>query len=78
MQIDTRPLFNLLNQKLIELLISLNEQEWHAPTIAKLWSVKDIAAHMLDTNIRGLSFSRDQYFGEPAPNIQSYAECRTS
>lgn len=72
--IETRHLFTLLNKQLIELLVSLNQAEWHAPTIAKLWLVKDIAAHLLDGNIRGLSFSRDHYFGEPAPNIQSYTD----
>lgn len=56
-------LFSKLDDKLIELLSSLTEEEWHAPTIAKLWKVKDIAAHLLDGNIRTLSMSRDNYFG---------------
>lgn len=72
--IQTLHLFPLLDRKLIELLASFDEAAWKAPTIAKLWSVKDIAAHLLDGNIRGLSFSRDHYFGEPAPNIQSYTD----
>ncbi len=56
-------LFSPLEEKLIELLSSLREEEWHAPTIARLWNVKDIAAHLLDGNIRTLSISRDRYFG---------------
>jgi hypothetical protein len=56
-------LFSNLDDKLVELLSSLSEEEWHAPTIAKLWNVKDIAAHLLDGNIRTLSISRDNYFG---------------
>lgn len=56
-------LFSSLDEKLIELLSSLSEDEWHAPTIARLWNVKDIAAHLLDGNIRTLSISRDRYFG---------------
>jgi hypothetical protein len=56
-------LFSPLDKKLIELLSSLSEEEWHAPTIAKRWNVKDIAAHLLDGNIRTLSTSRDKYFG---------------
>jgi uncharacterized protein (TIGR03083 family) len=56
-------LFSKLDDKLIELLSSLSKEEWHAPTIAKLWTVKDIAAHLLDGNIRTLSMSRDNYFG---------------
>jgi hypothetical protein len=56
-------LFSKLDDKLIELLSSLSQEEWHAPTIAKHWNVKDIAAHLLDGNIRTLSMSRDNYFG---------------
>jgi len=61
--INVAHLFPLLDDKLIELLSSLTAAEWHAPTIAKQWCVKDIAAHLLDGNIRTLSMSRDQYFG---------------
>ncbi len=59
---------------LMELLESLTEPEWNAPTVAKLWKVKDVASHLLDGNLRGLSISRDQYFGEPADNIDSYQD----
>ena len=72
--IETRRLFYLLNHELISLLTSLSKSEWEMPTIAKLWTVKDIAAHLLDTNLRGLSFSRDHYFGEPAPALDTYAD----
>src|SRR5690606_17434898 len=38
-------------------------------TIAKLWNVKDVVAHLVDGNIRMLSILRDNYFGEqPAAN----------
>ena len=67
-------LFSKLDDLLIELLTSLTDEEWHSPTIAKLWNVKDIAAHLLDGNLRTLSFSRDNYFGEKAPGINSYRE----
>jgi uncharacterized protein (TIGR03083 family) len=71
--IQTIHLFPALDQKLIELLRSLTPDEWHKATRAKLWRVKDIAAHLLDGNIRTLSMSRDQYFGENPGDIQSYA-----
>lgn len=61
--INVSHLFEPLDNKLIELLSSLTEETWHTPTIAKLWNVKDIAAHLLDGNIRTLSMSRDNYFG---------------
>ncbi|MBC7935717.1 MAG: maleylpyruvate isomerase N-terminal domain-containing protein [Rhizobacter sp.] len=59
---------------LIKLLSSLTEEQWQSATIARLWTVKDIAAHLLDGNIRTLSISRDQYFGEKPGNINSYAD----
>jgi len=72
--IQTTHLFPILDKLLIELLRSLGDTEWHSPTIAKLWTVKDIAAHLLDGNLRTLSSSRDGYFGEKAENINSYAD----
>jgi uncharacterized protein (TIGR03083 family) len=53
-----------LDEQLIALLQSLTAAEWQAQTIAKLWTVKDVAAHLLDGNIRVLSMLRDGYFGE--------------
>lgn len=70
--VKTVHLFPILDKMLLQLLRSLNEEEWNYPTIARLWTVKDIAAHLLDGNIRMLSFSRDGYFGEKADNIHSY------
>ena len=74
LQIETLPLFPLLDKKLIELLRSLTAEEWNAPTVAKLWTVKDVASHLLDGNLRALSTSRDGYFGEKAENIHSYQD----
>jgi hypothetical protein len=72
--VKTLHLFPVLDKLLIDLLKSLSNDEWHSPTIAKLWTVKDIASHLLDGNLRTLSFSRDNYFGETPPNINSYNE----
>lgn len=69
--IDTAFLFPVLDQHLLALLRSLTPEEWQAPTIAKQWTVKDVAAHLLHGNIRGLSLIRDQYRGKPAA-IDSY------
>ncbi|MGE9314583.1 maleylpyruvate isomerase N-terminal domain-containing protein, partial [Niabella sp. CJ426] len=73
-EIKTLELFPVLDRMLVELLESLTEEEWNAPTVAKLWKVKDVASHLMDGNLRGLSISRDHYFGEPANNINSYQD----
>lgn len=70
--IHTAHLFPLLDEKLISLLRSLTPEEWKKPTIAKLWTVKDIASHLLDTNIRTISLARDQHLTEPDRAINSY------
>jgi len=72
--IPTIHLFPVLNDMLIELLSSLTDEAWQLPTVAKQWNVKDIAAHLLDGNLRGLSVGRDTYFSEPPTDIQSYKD----
>ncbi len=72
--VQTTHLFPILDKMLVDLLRSLSDTEWHSPTIAKLWTVKDIAAHLLDGNLRTLSSSRDGYLSEKAKNINSYAD----
>jgi uncharacterized protein (TIGR03083 family) len=67
--IPTIHLFPVLEEQLIQLLHSLTPGEWNKPTIAKLWTVKDVAAHLLDGNIRMLSMIRDNYFSDPPGNI---------
>lgn len=72
--IPTTHLFPVLDQQLIELLQSLSKEDWYKPTIAKKWQVKDIAAHLLDGNIRTLSLSRDKHQLQPGKPINSYEE----
>lgn len=72
--IATLHLFAKLDQLLIELLKSLSADDWELPTLSKQWSVKDIAAHLLDGNIRTLSIARDGYRGDPPVNIETYRE----
>jgi hypothetical protein len=72
--IKTVHLFPLLDQKLIELLKSLSADDWKKPTLAKLWTVKDIAAHLLDGNIRVISSSH-QFSGDPpSVPINNYSD----
>ena len=53
-----------LDQLLQTLLPKLSAADWASQTVAKLWKVKDVVAHLLDGNIRALSMLRDGYFGE--------------
>jgi uncharacterized protein (TIGR03083 family) len=65
-------LFQALDQELIELLRALHEDDWMKPTLAKQWTVKDVAAHLLDGNIRIISMYRDHHFGEPPTGTSDY------
>lgn len=72
--IETLPLFPILDQKLIELLRSLSKEDWNKPTLAKLWTVKDIASHLLDGNFRAISLMRDGYNGMSPRVVNSYQD----
>jgi uncharacterized protein (TIGR03083 family) len=71
--IDVVHLLPVLDEKLLELLRSLKPSDWEKQTVAKLWTVKDVAAHLLDGNIRILSIFRDGHFGGKA-SYQSFEE----
>jgi uncharacterized protein (TIGR03083 family) len=58
------PLLRTVDAELIELLRSLGPEEWDLPTVAPLWKVRDVAAHLLDTALRKLSLVRDSCFVE--------------
>ncbi|MBE7177140.1 MAG: maleylpyruvate isomerase N-terminal domain-containing protein [Mucilaginibacter polytrichastri] len=71
--IATVHLFPVLDEKLLRLLRSLNADDWDRPATPK-WTVKDVAAHLLDGNIRTLSMLRDGYFGMGKPASDDYAD----
>jgi uncharacterized protein (TIGR03083 family) len=71
--IFTAHLFPKLEGMLIELLRSLTPQDWEKQTLAPKWKVKDVAAHLLDTQNRKLSASRNRHTQE-APKITSHAD----
>src|SRR5690242_19394070 len=72
--IFTSQLFPILEHKLVELLRSLSKEEWARPTIAKKWTVKDVAAHLLDGNLKRVSMQRDGFLGLPAPPNGGYED----
>lgn len=71
--IDTAHLFPILHAKLVDLLRALEEPEWEMPTIAGMWRVKDVAAHLLDTQQRLVSRIRGES-APPPPPIRSNAD----
>jgi uncharacterized protein (TIGR03083 family) len=67
-------LFPGLHAELMTLLRGLAPGDWNRPTACALWSVKDIAAHLLDGNVRRLSFGRDGLTATAEPAISGHAE----
>ncbi|MGD0133254.1 MAG: maleylpyruvate isomerase N-terminal domain-containing protein [Bryobacteraceae bacterium] len=59
-------LLRRVDDELIRLLEALAPDEWDVPTIAPLWKVRDVAAHLLDTSLRKLSMVRDSCYVERA------------
>jgi len=58
----------------MDLLSGLTSDDWSKPTVCIGWSVQDIAAHILDTQIRILSMGRDGYMPPPPDRaIDSYS-----
>jgi uncharacterized protein (TIGR03083 family) len=67
--IFTAQLFPGLEAKLIELLRGLSAEEWERQTLAPKWKVKDVAAHLLDTQIRKLAAARHGYKPENSKKL---------
>lgn len=60
--IDTAPLFRPLLGELLEVLRSLDTPDWDRPTVAPAWCVRDVAAHLLDGDLRKIAVYRDGHF----------------
>jgi len=58
---QTAELFLPLQRELVSLLRGLAEGDWSRPTLAREWTVKDVAAHLFDTDLRRLSAQRDRH-----------------
>jgi hypothetical protein len=57
--IDTAPLFGPLHAELLALLRGLSADDWQRPTVAVRWLVRDVAAHLLDGDLRKIATYRD-------------------
>ena len=71
--ISTAHLFPALESELLKLLAALGPEDWEKQTVAPKWKVKDVAAHLLDTQLRKLSICRDRSAPESA-KIASHNE----
>jgi uncharacterized protein (TIGR03083 family) len=69
----TADLFPKLDGMLLDLLRSLAPEDWEKQTVSPRWKVKDVAVHLLDTALRGVSIGRDGYVAE-SPVINSSAD----
>ncbi len=67
--IFTAHLFPKLEAKLIELLRSLTPDDWEKQTLSPKLKVKDVAAHLLDTQIRKLAAARHGYKSENSKKL---------
>ncbi len=58
--------FGELHGRLMTLLAGVKTEEWRLRAAGSRWTVKDLAAHLLDTDLRRLSHQRDRH-PLPAP-----------
>lgn len=56
-----------IHEELTSLLRSLTPEQWSLPTSSAEWRVRDVVAHLLDSDVRRLSFQRDGLPAEGAP-----------
>ena len=74
-RMNVAPLFASLNRELVALLRSLGPDAWSRPTMAGRWRVRDVAAHLLDGDLRKLAAHRDGHLHVPDGHApRSYAE----
>ena len=67
-------LFPGLHAELLDLLRALSPPDWERLTWATRWRVRDVVAHMLDGDIRRLSFHRDGLAPPGGPGPGGYGD----
>ena len=72
--LDTAPLFPDLHVELLGLLRALDPSDWERPTVAGAWRVRDVAAHLLDGELRTLAAHRDGHTLSAEGPVSSYAD----
>jgi uncharacterized protein (TIGR03083 family) len=68
--VETAHLYAPLHEALLEVLGGLTPAEWDAPTVAPGWRVRDVAAHLLDGDVRVLSLRRDGHTPRRSPGAE--------
>jgi uncharacterized protein (TIGR03083 family) len=68
---DTTALFRPILDELLSVLRRLTPEDWKRPTVARRWRVRDVAAHLLDNDLRRLSAHRDGHVLAPERPIRS-------
>jgi hypothetical protein len=71
---DTAPLFAPLRAGLIAVLRQLTPADWGRATMAGRWRVRDVAAHLLDGELRTLAAHRDGHRLAPERPPEGYAD----
>ena len=68
-------LFCQIQGELLSLLRNLSGDDWSKPTAARMWTVKDVVAHLLDSDVRRLSYQRDKApMVPPEAPIENYRD----
>jgi uncharacterized protein (TIGR03083 family) len=67
---DLRPLFPTERAALLEVLRSLDDDEWQLPTVCAGWSVHDLSLHLLNGDLRFIAGRRDGYQSPKGPRVQ--------
>ncbi len=72
--VHTADRFAPLHAQLLLLLRGLTAGDWEHATAAGRWRVRDIAAHLLDGDLRRISILRDGHLLDPARELNGYAD----
>jgi uncharacterized protein (TIGR03083 family) len=67
----TSQLFRPLHSELLKTLRALDADAWNRQTLAPQWKVRDVAAHLLDNDLRKIAVYRDGHLLPPDPPITS-------
>ncbi|RPH55122.1 hypothetical protein EHM82_05890, partial [bacterium] len=67
-------LFAPLHRELIAVLRGLTASDWDRPTVAGDWRVRDVAAHLLDGDLRKLAMHRDGHSFGPDRPFRGYGD----
>lgn len=73
-RVDVVPLFEPLHEELVRLLSGLEAAGWERPTVAGSWRVRDVAAHLLDTDLRRISSQRDGWIPPVETSVAGWAD----